>query len=653
MSVLDNVLSLVSSNLNDLDAEKVERVSALRAQAEGQPDQFWLERARMLEWEKTPTKASNSSFLGDVSIRWFEDGRLNASYNCLDRHLRERGDQAALIWQSEDASHSRVLTYRDLHAEVCRFANALRALGVQRGDRVAIHLPLVVEGVVAMLACARIGAIHVVLFGGFSPEGLGERLVDSGTVVVVTADAGRRGAKRVPHKTAIDAALKHAGTISSVRNVIVVRVTGDDVPMKEGRDLEYAAITEGASTECAPETMAAEDTLFLLYTSGSTGKPKAMLHTTGGYLVWAAYTMDITFAPEPGTTHWCTADIAWITGHTYVVYGPLLNGGTTLIYEGLPSYPQPGRWWDIIDRHNVSGLFTAPTAIRSLMREGDGVPTQYSLKSLRRLGSAGEPISPDAWDWFHQVVGRGECPFIDVWFQTETGGFMLGPVAGAQHLKPGWATTPLPGLKAVLTNEKGELIEGNGEAEGCLCFAGSWPGQARTIWGDHGRFRQTYFSFSEGLYFAGDGARRDADGYYLITGRMDDVINVSGHRIGTAEIEDAVATDHSVAEAAAVGVNHDLKGQGIVVFVVARSDKVRPPSTKLTNVIRERVGPYAAPEKIFLVADLPKTRSGKIVRRLLRKIASGETEALGDLSSLSDPSILPGLIEEVRAQSAQ
>ncbi|NHN84609.1 acetate--CoA ligase [Acetobacter musti] len=639
----------VIRNLADVDPVRAQQVAALRAHALSDPEAFWLEQAQRIDWATFPTAASAASFDGDVSIRWYEDGTLNASVSCLDRHLETRGDQPALIWQADDAAVSRTLTFRELHAEVCRLANALRGLGVKRGDRVAIHLPMVVEGVAAMLACARIGAIHVVLFGGFSPEGIGERLIDSGAVAVITCDFSRRGAKRIPHKTTVDAALAHAGTIGAVKNVIVVQVTGDAVPMTEGRDHDYTTLVSPQETECAPEIMRAEDVLFLLYTSGSTGKPKAMVHATGGYMVWAACTTDWTLSPQPGKIHWCTADIAWITGHTYVVYGPLLSGTTTLIYEGLLGWPQPGRWWDIVDRYQVSCLYTAPTAIRALMRDGDDVPREYSLASLERLACAGEPISPDAWEWFYTVIGQQRCPVADMWWQTETGGGMLCVIPGAQPMKPGWATTPLPGLSAVLTNEKGEIIEG--ATEGALCFTQSWPGQARTIWGDHKRFRETYFTFSPGKYFAGDGARRDENGYYMITGRMDDVINVSGHRIGTAEIEDALATCHSVSEAAAVGINHDLKGQGIVVFVVARSAKVAPPVDELSRVICERVGRYAAPERIYLVKDMPKTRSGKIVRRLLRKIASGETENLGDLSALADPAVIPALIAAVGEQT--
>jgi acetyl-CoA synthetase len=622
----------------------------MRQKLDVDPESFWLEQARRLDWASFPTVGNRSTFEGDVSIRWYEDGQLNVSVNCLDRHLKDRGDQIALIWQGNDAGVSRQLTFRELHAEVCRVANALKSLGIKRGDRVAIHLPMTVEVVACMLACARIGAVHVVLFGGFSPEGIGERLIDSQAVAVITCDAAKRGAKTIPHKTTIDAALKHTGSIGAVKNVIVVNVSDTDVPMTPGRDHHYGSLVSGQSDVCEPEIMNAEDIFFLLYTSGSTGKPKAIVHTTGGYLVWAAYTVDVTFPAERGTTHWCTADVAWITGHTFVVYGPLANGTTTLLFEGLMSWPQAGRWWEIIDQCNVSSFFTAPTAIRALMRDGNELPRQYNLTSLRRLASAGEPISPDAWLWYYEVVGQKRCPVIDMWWQTETAGPMLSAIAGAQPLKPGWATTGIPGIYPTLTNDKGEEIAGNGEAEGCLCFNTSWPGQTRSIWGDHKRFRETYFTFSTGRYFSGDGARRDAAGYLMITGRMDDVINVSGHRIGTAEVEDAVATDHSVAEAAAVGVSHDLKGQGIVVFAVARNNKMPPSAEHLAKVISERVGRYAAPEKVYLVNELPKTRSGKIVRRLLRKIASNETDSLGDLSSLADPAVIDAIIAEVGKQ---
>lgn len=625
--------------------EKTAAYEAKVAQGRDDPEGFWMEESGRITWAVAPTHASTSDFTSNVSIRWFDDGKLNLSVNCLDRHLKDRGDQIALIWEGETDGARRELTYRELHAEVCRMAAALRGLGIKRGDRVAIHLPMVVEAVVSMLACARIGAPHVVLFGGFSAEGISERLVDSGAVAVVTADAARRGAKRIPHKATIDDALKLAGTISSVKHVIVVNVTDTDVEMKAGRDHAYSALVSAQAPECEPEIMDAEDVLFLLYTSGSTGKPKAMVHTSGGYAVWASYTLGTVYPQQPGDVHWCTADVAWITGHTCVVYGPLLNGATTLIYEGLPSSPRPGRWWEIVQRNRVTSLFTAPTAIRALMREGDDFPRKFDLSSLRALGTAGEPISADAWLWFYEVVGRGKALVLDTWWQTETAGIMLGPVPGATPLKPGSATRPLPSLQAVLTDEKGNIFEGPGE--GCLCFTRSWPGQARTIWQGHERFIQTYFTFASGMYFSGDGARRDEDGYFWITGRMDDVINVSGHRIGTAEIEDAVGIDHRIAEAAAVGVQHDLKGQGIVVFVVMRANKAGVLPSEIGEVISRQVGRYAAPERVYVVDELPKTRSGKIVRRLLRKIAEGQTGEFGDLSSLADSSVVQPLIDIV------
>ncbi|MBB2198867.1 MAG: acetate--CoA ligase [Gluconacetobacter sp.] len=615
----------------------------MTADAARDPERFWLDQAGRLDWTRRPSLASGSSFADDVSIRWFADGRLNASVNCLDRHLAERGEQIALIWQGQEASQVERLTYRALHERVCRMANVLRGLGVERGDRVAIHLPMVIEGVVAMLACARIGALHVVLFGGFSAEGLADRLNDSGAVAIITADEARRGPKRIALKTVMDEAL--ARGVPGVRHMLVLSVTGIDLPMQEGRDLALAPLLAQASSDCPPADMEAEDPLFLLYTSGSTGKPKGMVHSTGGYMVWASFTHEMVFDHREGDVFWCTADISWITGHTYVVYGPLANGGTILLFEGLPSYPAPGRWWEVIDTHKVTTFYTAPTAIRSLMRDDDAVVKGYALDSLRLLGSVGEPISPDAWIWFHEAVGRGRCPVVDTWWQTETGGILIAPIPGAVPQKPGSATLPLPGVDAVLLTDKGEVIDGEGE--GCLCIARSWPGQARTIWGGHERFRQTYFSFSSGYYFSGDGARRDADGYYWITGRIDDVINVSGHRIGTAEVEDVVATDHRFVECAAVGVPHDIKGQGLVVFVVARDASVPDLADAASLAVTKGIGRYAVPERVYLVPDLPKTRSGKIVRRLLRKIACHELDGLGDLSTLADATIVDRLIAVV------
>ncbi|WP_146802561.1 acetate--CoA ligase [Acetobacter syzygii] len=617
--------------------------------AQRDPEHFWLSQARRLVWHKTPSQACRSDFGGDVRIAWYEDGQLNVAENCLDRHVLNQPDKVALIWEGQEAGQKEVLTYRELHAQVCRLANTLRRLGVGRGDRVAIHLPMVAEGVVSMLACARIGAIHVVLFGGFSAEGLAERLVDSGAVVVITADVARRGAKAIPSKVTMDEALQACGSACAVRHVLVVPVTGTDVPMQPGRDLSYAAEVAMEIPDCPPEVMNACDPLFLMYTSGSTGRPKGVVHGTGGYLVWASYTHEVVFAAQPNDVFWCTADTSWITGHTYVVYGPLCNGATILIYEGLPSWPEPGRWWDVIDRNNVSVFYTSPTVVRAAMREDANVVRSRSLASLRVLGTVGEPISPEAWQWFHDEVGRKCCPVVDTWWQTETGGVMITASAGQVPGKPGAAGLPLPGVEAVLVEAQTQT-EVTGAGDGLLCMNRSWPGQAMTLWQDHARFRQTYFTTCPGRYFSGDGARREADGYVWITGRVDDVVNVSGHRIGTAEIEDAVATDAEVVESAAVGVPHDLKGQGLVVFVVPRRDGSLDPAV-VRRAIADGVGRYAVPEQIYVVRDLPKTRSGKIVRRLLRKIAAHDLDNLGDLSTLSDPDIVHEIMVQVAGQA--
>ncbi|MDE7546481.1 acetate--CoA ligase [Acetobacter fabarum] len=617
--------------------------------AQRDPEAFWLSQARRLVWHKAPSHASRSDFNGDVRIDWYGDGQLNVAENCLDRHVLTQPDKAALIWEGQEAGQKQVLTYRELHAQVCRLANTLRRLGVGKGDRVAIHLPMVTEGVVSMLACARIGAIHVVLFGGFSAEGLAERLMDSGAVVVITADVARRGAKSIPSKVTMDEALLACGAASTVRHVLVVPVTGTDVPMQPGRDLSYTVEVAMEIPDCPPEVMAACDPLFLMYTSGSTGRPKGVVHGTGGYLVWASYTHEVVFAAQPNDVFWCTADTSWITGHTYVVYGPLCNGATILIYEGLPSWPQPGRWWDVIDRNNVSVFYTSPTVVRAVMREDADVVRSRSLSSLRVLGTVGEPISPEAWQWFHDEVGKACCPVVDTWWQTETGGVMLTASAGQVPGRPGAAGLPLPGVKAVLVDAQTQ-VEVTGAGDGLLCMARSWPGQAMTLWRDHERFRQTYFTTCPGRYFSGDGARREADGYFWITGRVDDVVNVSGHRIGTAEIEDAVATDAEVVESAAVGVPHDLKGQGLVVFVVPRTEGELNPAA-VRRAIADGVGRYAVPEQIYVVRDLPKTRSGKIVRRLLRKIAAHDLSNLGDLSTLSDPDIVEEIIAQVAGQA--
>ncbi|WP_029603822.1 acetate--CoA ligase [Kozakia baliensis] len=612
---------------------------ALTDAARRDPERYWRKEMGRLDWIQTPNE------IFDDSKGWFADGKLNASVNCLDRHLKQRGEQTAVIWQAEDRDTNLHLTYRELHARVCRMANVLRQQGVKRGDRVAIHLPSVVEGIVGMLACARLGAMHVVLFGGFSAEAIADRLADSGAVLTITANVGRRGAKRIPFKVTMDAALALRPDALAVRTVLVVEVTDDPVPMQAGRDLLLAPLLADAPTECAPESMNANDPLFLLYTSGSTGKPKGIVHGTGGYLLWAAYTQEMVFDHQNGDIFWCTADIGWITGHSYVVYGPLANGGTVLLFEGMPSHPGPGRWWEVIQQHKVTTFYTSPTAIRALMREGDDVPARYDLSTLRVLGTVGEPISHDAWAWFDDVVGQKRCALVDTWWQTETGGIMISPIPGVVKEKPASATLPLPGVRPLLLDEKGYPVEGAGE--GILCLDGSWPGHALTIWRDDALFKTTYLAPYPGHYFTGDGARRDEDGYYWITGRVDDVINVSGHRIGSAEIEDALATDHAIAESAAIGIPHDLKGQSIVVYLVPRHENTEGLAERAMKIIAAKVGRYAVPEIIHIVPDLPKTRSGKNVRRLMRKIACGEREGFGDLSTLADPGIVEVLIEIV------
>ncbi len=606
------------------------------------PQHFWAEQAKRIDWISPPTVIKNTSFDGDVSIKWFEDGRLNASAVCLDAQLANHADQIAIIWEGDDPTASRRITYRALHEEVCRLANAIKALGVARGDRVTIYLPMVPEAAVAMLACARIGAIHSVVFGGFSPDSLANRIQDCGSTMLICADQGRRGGRSVAIKENADAALAQCPTVA---NVIVVAVTGADVLRQAGRDHDYAALLAAALPDCEPEPMGAEDPLFILYTSGSTGKPKGALHTTGGYLVWAAFTYALVFDYKPGEVFWCTADVGWVTGHTYIVYGPLANGATTLMFEGVPSYPDSGRFWQVIDKHQVNIFYTAPTALRSLMRDGDAPVRASSRASLRILGSVGEPINPEAWLWYYRVVGEERCPIVDTWWQTETGGILISPLPGAIAQKPGSATLPLPGVFPILVN--GEGVELQGAAEGNLCITDSWPGQMRTVFGDHARFVQTYFTTYPGRYFTGDGARRDADGYWWITGRVDDVINVSGHRMGTAEVESALAGHPKVAEAAVVGFPHDLKGQGIYAYVTLRGG-IEPSEDlrrELVAWVRREIGPIAAPDEIQWAPALPKTRSGKIMRRILRKIAAKETDSLGDTSTLADPGVVSELVE--------
>jgi acetyl-CoA synthetase len=606
------------------------------------PDGFWAEQARRIAWMQPPTKIKNASFGGNVSIKWFEDGTLNASASCLDRHLATHGDRVAIIWEGDDPATSKQVTYRELHEQVCRLANAMLGLGVKPGDRVTIYLPMVPEAAVAMLACARIGAIHSVVFGGFSPDSLSNRLQDCESELLITADEGRRGGRTVALKANADAALK---SCPGVKNVIVVRVTGGKVAMQDGRDHDYATLCAQASPDCPPREMSAEDPLFILYTSGSTGKPKGVLHTTGGYMVWASFTHEYVFDYQPGEIYWCTADVGWVTGHTYILYGPLANGATTLMFEGIPNYPDSSRFWQVVDKHKVNIFYTAPTAIRALMRDGEGPVRKTSRRSLRILGSVGEPINPEAWLWYHRVVGEHRCPIVDTWWQTETGGILISPLPGATALKPGSATLPLPGVRPMIVDGDGHEL--HGACEGNLCLAESWPGMMRTVFGDHDRFVQTYFSTFKGLYFTGDGARRDADGYYWITGRVDDVINVSGHRMGTAEVESALVSHPKVAEAAVVGYPHDIKGQGIYAYVTLKlgeepSDELRK---ELVGWVRKEIGPIASPDAIQWAPALPKTRSGKIMRRILRKIAANETDSLGDVSTLADPAVVTELVE--------
>ena len=614
---------------------------AMADAAEHDPEGFWRGEMRRIAWMREPTKIKAVDFGGDVSIRWFEDGVLNASVSCLDRHLATRGDQVAILWEGDDPNSDARVTYRDLHARVCRLANAMRRLGVRKGDRVCIYLPMIVEAAVAMLACARVGAIHSIVFGGFSPDSLASRIQDSECTMLITADEGRRGGRKVPLKTNADEAL--AGC-PSIQHVIVVRNTGGAVPMQAGRDHWYDAVTANEPATCEPEPMGAEDPLFILYTSGSTGKPKGVLHTTGGYMVWASFTHELVFDYKPGEIYWCTADVGWVTGHTYIVYGPLANGATTLMFEGVPNYPSVSRFWEVVDKHAVNILYTAPTAIRALMRDGEAPVRKTSRKSLRILGSVGEPINPEAWLWYYRVVGDERCPIVDTWWQTETGGILISPLPGAVAQKPGSATLPLPGVKPAIVDGDGRILEG--AAEGNLVLLDSWPGQMRTIYGDHPRFGQTYFSTFKGMYFTGDGARRDADGYYWITGRVDDVINVSGHRMGTAEIESALVAHPKVAEAAVVGMPHDLKGQGIYCYVTLKTGEEPSDALKaeLVGWVRKEIGPIASPDAIQWAPGLPKTRSGKIMRRILRKIAANETDSLGDTSTLADPAVVEDLV---------
>lgn len=624
-----------------------EAYERLYAESVGQPEAFWGKVAGRLDWFTKPTKIKDVSFaLEDFHIRWYEDGELNASVNCLDRHLATRGDKTALIFEADDPSKpSQHVTYRELHERVCKLANALRSLGVRKGDRVTIYLPMIVEAVVAMLACARVGAIHSVVFGGFAPQSIADRVADCTSKLIITADEGLRGGRKVPLKANVDAALKMAGT-NTVETVLVVRHTGAAVDMQMPRDRWYDAVVDDQPTECAPERMNAEDPLFILYTSGSTGKPKGVLHTTGGYLVYASYTHEVVFDLREDDIYWCTADVGWVTGHSYIVYGPLANGATAVVFEGVPNYPSVSRFWEVIDKHQVTIFYTAPTAIRALMRDGDEPVAKTSRKSLRLLGTVGEPINPEAWRWYHEVVGDSRCPIVDTWWQTETGGILITPLAGAIDLKPGSATKPFFGVQPALVDANGTRLEG--EAEGNLVLLDSWPGQMRTVYGDHDRFIDTYFRTYPGTYFTGDGCRRDADGYYWITGRVDDVINVSGHRIGTAEVESALVSHPKVAEAAVVGFPHDIKGQGIYAYVTLIAGEVATDDLRkeLVAHVRTEIGPIATPDHLQWAPGLPKTRSGKIMRRILRKIAENAPDQLGDTSTLADPSVVESLVNE-------
>jgi len=606
------------------------------------PAGFWAEQAKRIDWITPPTKIRDTSYTGNVHIKWYEDGVLNASLNCLDRHLQKRGGQTAILWEGDDPKESRNVTYKELHETVCRLANAMKSLGVKKGDRVTIYMPMVPEAAAAMLACARIGAIHSVVFGGFSPDSLVNRIQDCDSNLVITADEGLRGGRKVPLKANADEASKKCPT---VKHVIVLKRTGGKTGWVEGRDLWWHELLAKQSPACKAEPMGAEDPLFILYTSGSTGKPKGVLHTTGGYLVYTAMTHQLVFDYHEGDIYWCTADVGWVTGHSYIVYGPLANGAVSLMFEGVPNYPTASRFWEVCDKHKVNIFYTAPTAIRALMREGEGPVKKTSRASLRLLGSVGEPINPEAWEWYHRVVGDRRCPIVDTWWQTETGGILISPLPGATELKPGSATKPLPGVRPVIVDGNGKVLEG--ACEGNLCIADSWPGQMRTVFRDHERFVQTYFSTYKGYYFTGDGCRRDADGYYWITGRVDDVINVAGHRLGTAEVESALVAHPKVAESAVVGYPHDIKGQGIYAYVTLKAgiESSEDLRKELVQWVRKEIGPIATPDMIQWAPGLPKTRSGKIMRRILRKIAENDFSNLGDTSTLADPAVVDDLVK--------
>ncbi|WP_338558858.1 acetate--CoA ligase [Erwinia sp. E_sp_B04_7] len=636
----------IPANIAESTLINAQQYQAMYQQSVQDPDAFWGEQGKILDWIKPYTSVKNTSFApGNITIRWYEDGTLNLAANCLDRHLHSRGDHPAIIWEGDNANESKTLTFRELHREVCRFANSLTELGVNKGDVVAIYMPMVPEAAVAMLACARIGAVHSVIFGGFSPEAVAGRIIDCNAKLVVTADEGVRAGRTIPLKKNVDDALANPG-VKTVTNVVVFRRTGKEIGWQNGRDLWWHELVNKACAHHQPEEMNAEDPLFILYTSGSTGKPKGVLHTTGGYLVYAASTFKYVFDHKPDDIYWCTADVGWITGHSYLLYGPLACGATTLMFEGVPNWPQPSRMAEVVDKHKVTLLYTAPTAIRALMAEGDKAIAGTHRSSLRIMGSVGEPINPEAWEWYYNKIGDGRCPIVDTWWQTETGGFMITPLPGATELKAGSATKPFFGVQPALVDNEGNAQDG--ACEGNLVIVDSWPGQARTLFGDHDRFEQTYFSTFKNMYFSGDGARRDEDGYYWITGRVDDVLNVSGHRLGTAEIESALVSHPKIAEAAVVGVQHNIKGQAIYAYITLNSGEEPTPElyTEVRNWVRKEIGPIATPDVLHWTDSLPKTRSGKIMRRILRKIASGDTSNLGDTSTLADPGVVEKLLEE-------
>lgn len=638
---------------NDVAAQAIidnETYQAMYAESIVDPESFWNKHGKRIDWIKPYTKIKNTKYSKeDVSIKWYEDGTLNACWNCVDRHLEEYGNQIAIIWEGDEPDQSANITYKKLHEEVCLFANTLKANGVRKGDRVTIYMPMIPEAAYAMLACARIGAIHSVVFGGFSPEALAGRILDCESTCVITADEGVRGGKKIPLKANTDEALAKCPDVSAV---VVVKRTGGDITMTAGRDVWYHEEKTKASSDCPAEEMSAEDPLFILYTSGSTGKPKGVLHTTGGYMVYASMTHEYVFDYKPGEVYWCSADVGWVTGHTYIVYGPLSNRATTVMFEGVPNYPDSSRFWQACDKHKVNIFYTAPTALRALMREGDAPVKSASRKSIRLLGSVGEPINPEAWLWYYNVVGDGRCPIVDTWWQTETGGALITPLPGATALKPGSATRPFFGIKPVLMDSDGKVLEG--ATSGNLCLEDSWPGQMRTVYGNHQRFIDTYFVQYPGTYFTGDGCRRDEDGYYWITGRVDDVLNVSGHRLGTAEIESALVAHLDVAEAAVVGYPHNIKGQGIYCYITLNAGLTGDEDLKKTLVqwVRKEIGPVAAPDLIQFAPGLPKTRSGKIMRRILRKIAEDDFSNLGDTSTLADPGVVEDLIDNRQNKSA-